>query len=99
MDNFTKELNELLIKYPDLGEFSIHIHPRVTIDVQKPNTLLVNKNFPDDVLKKVRSDIPQVSTEPKASVPLKELDPDMLASKLEAGVANRLKHLQVAENG
>ncbi len=31
MKDFTQELNKLLDKYPDLGEFTIHVRPRVTI--------------------------------------------------------------------
>lgn len=36
MDNFTKELNKLLDKYPELGSFTIQVRPRITIVAPQP---------------------------------------------------------------
>lgn len=35
MEDFTRELNILLQKYPDLPEFSLTVRPRVTIEIKK----------------------------------------------------------------
>ncbi len=40
MDEFQKELNTLLQKYPDLPEFTLTVRPRVTIEVKKVQELI-----------------------------------------------------------
>lgn len=38
MDQFKQELNKLLEKYPDIGEFTIHVQPRIKITSFAPVT-------------------------------------------------------------
>ncbi len=48
MEQFTKELNELLTKYPDLPEFSLTVRPRLSIEIKSA----------------IKSVIPQISVTP-----------------------------------
>ncbi len=42
IENFKKELNDLLTKYPDLPEMTITIRPRVSFDEKKPQTTFIS---------------------------------------------------------
>ncbi len=45
MDSFQKELNELLIKYPELPEFTLTVRPRVTISIKRDDHMIPSKTF------------------------------------------------------
>ncbi len=89
MDTFTKELNKLLDKHPELGAFTIHVRPRLTIvPGSVPQPLVVPKEA-------IKPEAAQVVSEPG---PVREMPKMALESVLamESTVKARVAGLKKA---
>ncbi len=83
MDAFTKELNILLQKYPDLPEFTITVRPRLTIEPVKQKIVIPPIGIHDpDRMEKVKESYDKVFKDP---------------TDLVVDVASKIKNLGLKE--
>lgn len=91
IEEFKKQLEKLLLKFPNLPEFNLTVRPRVSIDVAKPEE--AKKTYPPS-----KVEVPTPVSNPNIVIPSK--DPIDVGLAMEKGItpglmANLTKFTQI----